>query len=161
MALCLLTAGASDQGRTFDAVATGFLSARITGQSSYRMSPDGELVIVLRASTPSPVAIVIIRESGDIPAAETSFSLVSDSCDNDPPSDTEVEQAGGFVVMVRGGPLASPEWAATAQAGTLTISRSEKGIAGRFDLSACGEHLETGERVELKLRGAFEAGGSE
>ena len=159
LALCLLMAGPVAQGGTFTVVATGVVSAKLTGQSSYRVSSDGQLVIVLITSTPSRVAIVIAGEAGNLPAAETVFALVSESCDNDAPTAADVERTGGFSVTVRGGSLSAPDWAASAQAGTLTISRSAKGITGRMDLSACGEHVQSGERVELKLVGTFEAGG--
>ena len=159
-ALCLLTAGAAGQEGTFDAVATGAVSARLAGQASSRVTLDGGLVILLSTSAPSPVAIVIIREAGGLPAVETSFSLVSGSCDNDPPSEADAKKAGGFSVTVRGGPLSAPDWAVAAQTGTLTLSPTADGIAGRFDLSACGEHVKSGDRAELKLRGTFQAGTS-
>jgi hypothetical protein len=157
---CLSMAAAAAQRGTFDAVATGVVSARLTGQTSSRVTPGGEVVILLSTSAPSPIAIVITGETGNLPAAETSFTLVSESCDNDAPSAAAVERAGGFLVTVRGGPMTSPDWSASAHAGTLTISRSANAITGRFDVSACGEHLKSGDRVELTLRGTFQVGTS-
>jgi hypothetical protein len=156
-ALCLLPFSTAGQSGTFEAVTTGFVAAKLAGQSSVRISPAGETLILLSTATPSPLAIVIIRESGDLPAVETSFPLVSESCDNDPPSSGDVERTGGFSVTVRGGPPSAPEWAASAHRGTLTVWRSAAGIAGRFDFAACGEHVKSGDRVELTLSGTFQS----
>jgi hypothetical protein len=144
----------------FEGQTRGVTTATINGRAAYRVTPDGEFMLVLAGSGAEPVTVVVARDAGGAPAADTRFALDAPDCDSDGDSDDDAPRPAppGVRVSVRGGAPASPAWLAKAHAGSLHLSPSaDGGIAGTIELTGCGETVERGDHVTITMRGSFRA----
>ena len=140
----------------FEAQATGVVAASLTGKAMYQISPSGEVLILLAAQGVTPITLIITRDAGGVPTAESPFVLKAPACDDDDDVEPAVD---AVLVTVRGGPMRAPTWLARAQAGTVHLAVAPDGVlTGRFELMGCGQHIESGEPVLLTMHGTFRAG---
>lgn len=153
-----MAAGPCTTPGCFEATLSGQSNESVSGTARLARLPDGGLRLALLAVGKPDLTMILTRDDTGTMAGEQRYAIGPRSC-GDESADTDDDVVRDlFVVGVRLGPLAAPQWMGVAHSGFLTLSKTaEGGINGRFELTACGEELRSGAESSVALKGSFRA----
>jgi hypothetical protein len=165
LSLCAITTGARGlpapcaTAGCFVFEASGDVSRNGAGTATYGTLPGGQLVILLTIPESSRVTIVMTRDSGGVPAAETELTLDTKRCDDGMEDGGYEDVPGTMHVSVRGGSPLMPDWLLVGSTGSVTVSQKSGVAIGMFRMKACGEDVKGDRPLAVDIVGSFRARG--